>query len=109
MSTAFKTFIVVLSSLFMIVSGFSVILGFSDVVAATNYVESVSNIIVESHYNSTVITECIQDANDNGYVLTVSVTGNSPGAAKYAKIVLEYDFELKLFGYKQAKSLSKVV
>ena len=110
MSTVFKAFIVVLSSLFMVVSGFSVAVGFGDSIAANNYMESVSNLIIESYYNDEVIEACVQDAAVHGYELSVSVEGkNKPGTARYMRIELTYDFELKLFGYSQKKSLTKVL
>lgn len=110
MSIIFKAFIAILSALFIVVSGFSITLGFSDAVAANNYMEQVSVLIMESYYNDAVIAECIDDAADNGYTLSVNVEGErKAGAAKYMKIEMKYDFELKLFGYKQTKSIVKVM
>lgn len=110
MSTIFKAFIVVLSALFMVVSGFSVTAGFGGAVAANNYMESVSNLIIESYYNDEVIEACVQDAETHGYELTVSVEGkNKPGTARYMQIKLTYDFKLELFGYTQEKTLTKVL
>lgn len=110
MSVAFKAFIAILSALFIVFSGYSVSLGFGDAVAANNYMEQVSALIVESYYNDAVIAECINDAADNGYTLSVTVEGETkPGCAKYMKIEMQYDFELKLFGYKKTKSIMKVM
>jgi len=110
MSIPFKALIAVLSAFLIVVSGFVVILGFSEHVAANNYMEQASMLIVESYYNDSVIVECIDRASDNGYTLTVTVEGgNKPGTAKYMKIEMNYDFELRLFGYKQPKRLVKVM
>lgn len=110
MSVVFKAFIAILSALMIVVSGFCVTQGFSASVAANNYMEQVSLLIVESYYNDAVITECIEDASEKGYTLSVTVEGETkPGCAKYMKIRMTYDFELKLFGYKQAKSIMKVL
>lgn len=110
MATAFKAFVAILSALFIVVSGFSIIVGFGDAVAAYNYVGEVSNLIVESYYNEQIIAECVADALEKGYELTVSVEGEEqPGCARYMRIEFKYDFSLKLFGYTQEKKIVKVL
>lgn len=110
MSTAFKVFITVLSAVFIVAGGFAVTLAFSSAVSTNDYFESVSAIIVASNYSEDVIRDCISDAADSGYELTVLVEGGSkPGQAKYMKIQMKYDFEINLFGFSQEKVKTKVL
>ena len=51
----FKTFVGVLAAIVMVGSGVGVTVGFSRAVAADNYMESISKVIVESNYNEAVI------------------------------------------------------
>ena len=107
---AFKAFVGVLAAVIIIGSGLGVTTGFSQTVAADNYMESVSKVIVESNYNTEVIGKCIQEAADNGYVLEVDIQGaTKPGVKNYAKITLTYYFEIQLFGLKQQKIQTKLV
>ena len=53
----FKTFVGVLAAIVMVGSGVGVMVGFSRAVAADNYMESISKVIVESNYNEAVIRE----------------------------------------------------
>lgn len=107
---AFKTFVAILASVVIIGSGLGVITGFSKTVAADNYMEAVSKVIVESNYNTNVINQCIQDAADNGYTLEVTVKNASKAGVKsYAEIKLTYYFEIKLFNIKQQKIQTKIV
>ena len=107
---AFKSFIGVLAAVIIIGSGLGVTTGFSQTVAADNYMESVSKVIVESNYNAEVIGKCVQEASDNGYVLDVQIQGATKAGVKtYAKITLSYYFEIELFGLKQQKVQTKIV
>lgn len=106
----FKTFVGILASIVIIGSGLGVLTGFSQSVAADNYMESVSKVIVESNYNQAVIDKCQQDASENGYKLTVNVyPAVKAGVKKYAEIELTYYFEIKLFNIKQEKVQWKVL
>ena len=66
---AFKAFIGVLAAVVIIGSGIGITTGFSQMVEADNYMESVSKVIVESNYSEAVINRCIQEAAENGYTL----------------------------------------
>lgn len=106
----FKAFVGVLVAVVIIGSGLGVMTGFSQMVAADNYMESVSKVIVESNFNGTVIDQCIEEAVANGYTLTVNVQSASKAGVKtYAEIKLTYYFEIKLFGLKQQRVQMKIV
>lgn len=107
---AFKAFIGVLAAVVMIGSGIGVTTGFSQMVEADNYMESVSKVILESNYNSDVINHCIQEASDNGYSLEVDVMqASKAGVKSYAELTFTYYFEIKLFGIKQQKIQTKII
>ncbi|MBQ3559488.1 MAG: hypothetical protein IJA07_08265 [Agathobacter sp.] len=106
----FKTFVGVLAAIVMVGSGVGVTVGFSRAVAADNYMESISKVIVESNYNEAVIRECQEEAEENGYILEVDVQNASKAGVKYyAKIKLTYYFEIELFGLKQQKIQTKII
>lgn len=106
----YKAFIGVMASIVIVGSGLGVITGFSQSVAADNYMEAVSKIIVESNYNETVINQCVQEASENGYILKIEVQDAvKEGVKSYAKIQLTYNFEIKLFHIKQQKIQTKIL
>ena len=110
LDVAFKTFVAILAAIVIIGSGLGVTTGFSQAVAADNYMESVSKVIVESNYNATVISNLRSEALENGYVLSVTVVpAVKAGMKSYAEIKLDYYFEIKLFGIKQAKQQTKII
>lgn len=106
----FKGFVGVLAAIVIIGSGLGVITGFSQAVAADNYMESVAKVIVESNYNQTVIDRCEKEAEENGYVLEVSVKeATRAGVKNYAEITMRYPFEIKLFQLYQEKTQKKII
>lgn len=106
----FKAFVAVLAALVIIGCGVGVTTGFSQSVAADNYMESVSKIIVESNYNEDVIDALVREAGENGYVLDVTVQAASKAGVKsYATVTLTYYFEIKLFGIRQEKIQTKII
>ena len=107
---AFKGFIGVLIAVIIIGSGLGVTTGFAQAVAADNYMESVSKVIVESNFNPNVISQCMEEAAENEYVLDVELQeATKAGVKTYGKITLTYYFEIKLFGLRQQKVQSKIV
>ncbi len=110
MDTIFKTIITGIASIFLLAGSFAVILGVMDITRSSDYLESVSAVIVESNYNADVIEECRQEAEGYGYKLEVTVYGGAvPGTSKYADIRLTYTFEVPLIGYSTQKSRQKVL
>lgn len=106
----FKAFVGMLAALVIVGCGVGVTTGFSQSVAADNYMESVSKIIVESNYNENVIAACMDEAEENGYILEVEVQAASKAGVKtYAKVTLTYYFEIRLFGIKQQKIQTKII
>ena len=106
----FKAFVGVLAAIVIVGSGVGVTTAFSQTVAADNYMESVSKVILESNFNKNVIEACIQEAEDNGYKLSVEVQNATKAGVKYyAQISLIYYFELPLFGLKQEKIQKKII
>lgn len=106
----FKTFVGVLAAIVIIGSGLGVTTGFSQAVAADNYMEAVSKVIVESNFNQTVIDMCKQEAAENGYVLEVITSPAAKAGVKtYAEVELTYYFEIKLFNIRQEKIQKKII
>lgn len=106
----FKAFVGVLVAIVIIGSGIGVTTAFSQNVAADNYMEAVSKVIVESNYNRNVIEDCIREAKNNGYSLDVHVQPASKAGVKhYAQIRFTYYFEIPLFGLKQEKVQIKII
>ena len=106
----FKAFVGILSAVIIVGSGLGVLSGFTQVVATDNYLETVSKVILESNYNSQVISSCIDEALQNGYVLQVDVMRSAKAGAKnYAIIQLTYYFEIPLFGIRQEKVQIKTI
>lgn len=94
----------------LVMGGTAVIMGNTDEVAANQYLDSSAKVILESNYNADVISECIENATDNGYVLQVEVLGSaSPGKKQYAELKLVYKYSLKLFGFEREKTLVKML
>lgn len=107
---AFKTFVGLLVSIVIIGSGLGVTTGFSQAVAADNYMESVSKTIMESNYSKAVIAKCQEEAKENGYVLDVTLQSAAKAGVKtYAEVKLTYFFEMKLFNVKQEKIQKKII
>ena len=106
----FKTFVGVLVAVIIIGCGLGVTTGFSQMVAADNYMESVAKVIVESNYNANVIDDCKDEAMENGYNLQVELQrAIKAGVKTYGKITLMYYFEIPLFGIKQQKIQTKII
>lgn len=106
----FKAFTGVLVAIVIIGSGIGVTTGFSQMVEANHYLESVSKLILESNYNSEVINYCMQEAKENGYELEVNLyQATRAGTRCYAELTFTYYFEIKLFGIKQQKIQMKII
>ena len=106
----FKSFVGVLAAIVIMGSGLGVTTGFSQMVEADNYMESISKIIIESNYNSAVIMDCVEEASNNGFHLSVErKEATKAGVKTYAKVTLTYYFEIPLFGIKQQKIQTKII
>lgn len=106
----YKAFVGVLVAIVIIGSGLGVTTAFSQSVAADNYMEAVSKTILESNYNTTVINQCINEAQGHGYTLMVNVYPSAKAGMKsYAEVSFTYYFEIPLFGIKQQKIQTKII
>lgn len=106
----FKAFVGILAAVVIIGSGLGVISGFSQVIEADNYLETISKVIVESNYNTAVIHNCIEEAALNGYTLQVEVVRSvKAGIRSYAMVQLTYYFKIPLFGINQKKIQMKII
>ena len=106
----FKAFVGILAAVVIIGSGLGVVSAFSQAVAADNYMETVSKVIVESNYNESVINKCRTEAASNGYTLVVNVSlSGKAGVKSYATVKLTYYFEIPLFGIRQEKTQIKTI
>ena len=85
-------------------------MGNTDETAANQYLDATAKVIVECNYNPDIIAECIENASDNGYELSVEIYGSAtPGKKKYAEIKLTYKYSLKLFVFEKEKTISKLL
>lgn len=106
----FKAFVGMLAAVVIIGSGLGVVGGFSQAVAADNYMETVSKVIIESNYSEDVINNCMDEAAQNGYALQVDVVRSvKAGVKSYATVRLSYYFEIPLFGIRQEKIQIKLI
>ena len=110
MSEILKSVIAVFLVILIVFSGVSIVIANNESTAANDYLEEVALVISESNYSTSVIQECIDEATENGYTLTVNVVGSSsPGMKRYAEITLEYDYEVGMFGVSDPKYKTKIV
>lgn len=105
-----KTMVAVIAAILLVFSGVSVIQSNASETEANNYMESVSKVILESNYNEDVIEDLCNTAAENGYTLTVTPhASGKPGTMQYADIELTYTYSLKLFGFHQQKTITKII
>ena len=110
MQIVIKTIIIGVSAIFLLVVGVDGIFAANDMVAASNYLDNVSEVIMESNYNETVILECRDEAIEKGYVLEVTVSGGTlPGAKRYAEIKMTYPLKISLVGFSTQITKQKVL
>lgn len=92
------------------ITGTSVVTAEQDVLIAIKYFDDVSTVIYESNYNPNVISDCITEAEEDGYVLRVNVIGSDkPGLQRYAEVELDYYYQIPLLGIKELKTRSKII
>lgn len=110
MDIIYKVLVTILSTIVLLAGGYAITMNISNDIAVNNYFETVTQTIIESDYNQTVIDQCIDDAASNGYELTVEVYGaDTFGVKKYADIKITYVSEIKLFGISSTKVKQKVI
>ena len=110
MSEILKSVIAVFMIIIIAASGTGMVVANNESTAAGEYLEEVALVISESNYSDAIIQECIAEADQNGYTLTVDMAGSSePGMRRYAEVTLEYSYEMKLFGVSDTKVKKKII
>lgn len=110
MDIIYKTIGAVFSVIIIFVGGLAVNISDAAEVQTNNYFESVSKTVIESNYNEEIIEALIQEAEEQGHVLTIEVYGSdNPGAKRYADIRLQYKYNVKLFNISIDKTKQKVL
>lgn len=110
MDIIYKVLITIFSVIILFSTGLSLTLSIADEIAVNQYFMSVTETLANSHYNEQVSQLLIEEANDNGYHLTIQMFDATPlGNYKYAKVTLSYDFQIKLFGISLPRTKEKIV
>ena len=110
MDIVYKVLISLFSIILLISTGLSLTLSIADEIEVTHYFTSISEAIIDSHYSEVVAEKLIDEASENGYELSIQFFGsNVPGAYKYAKVSLTYDFQVKLFHISLTRTKEKII
>lgn len=110
MDAIWKMVLAFLAVIMIAATGIAITMGNSDVTTAGNYFEEVCGVIAESNYSALVIQECIAEAAENGYTLTVEIHGiNKPGTRKYAEAVFSYSYEIPILQVSDKKVKRKII
>lgn len=110
MDIIYKVLITMLSVIILLSTGLSLTLSIADEIETNHYFASVAETLVDSHYNERVKDLLIEEAEAKGYTLTIQMFGSSaPGAHKYAKVTLSYEFHLDMFGIVLNRSKQKIL
>lgn len=110
MDIIYKALITVLSIILLLSTGFSLTLSMADEIERNHYFMSVTEALVDSHYNENVKTFLIEEAKQKGCELRIEILGsNAPGYYKYADVTLSYDFHLDMFGIVLPRIKHKII
>lgn len=110
MDIIYKVLITLLSVVILFSTGFSLTSSIADEIETNHYFTSVTETLVDSHYNENVKNLLIEEAESKGYELTVDIFGSTaPGSYKYAKITLSYEFHLDLFDIVLNRKKQKII
>lgn len=110
MDTIYKVFITILSILLLLSTGLSLSLSIADEIETNHYFSSISETLVNSHYNENVSNLLMEEAKEKGYELSIQLYGSSTiGSQKYAQLTLSYDYHLDMFGIVFNRTKQKIV
>lgn len=110
MDQIYKVVLTLLMTVALVLSGASLVTANVDVVTANNYFDDLATVIQESNYNANVIQDCIDEAEANGYTLTVNVIGSAePGMKRYAEVEFGYTYSMPVFGVNEPKTKMKII
>ena len=110
MDIIYKVFITIFSIIILLSTGFSLTLGIADEIETNHYFSSVTETLVDSHYNEQIKEQLIAEAFEKGYLLSIDIFGSTkPGAYKYAVVSLSYEFRLDLFHIVIPREKQKII
>jgi hypothetical protein len=110
MDIIYKAFITVLSLILLLSAGLSLTLSMADEIERNHYFASVTELLVDSHYNENIKNLLIEEAQQKGCELQIELLGsNSPGSYRYAEVTLLYDFHLDMFGIVLPRVKHKII
>ena len=110
MDIVYKVLITIFSVIILLSTGLSLTLSIADEIEINQYFTSVTETLVDSHYNEHVSQLLIHEAKENGYDLVIQLFGSTaPGAYKYAKVTLTYHFNINLFHISLPRMKEKII
>lgn len=110
MESIWKTVLTFAVILWIASLGISIISANVDITAAGNYMQQAAAVIGESDYSEEMISQCVAEAEQNGYVLEVEVYDSPVYAGhKYALVRLRYPYRIAMLGILQWKVKEKLV
>lgn len=110
MDIIYKVLITLLSIVILLSTGFSLTLSIADEIETHQYFSSVTETLIDSHYNEEISQMLIAEAFEKGYQLTIEIFGSTaPGAYKYAVVTLSYDFHLDMFHITLPREKQKII
>lgn len=110
MDIIYKVLITILSMIILLSTGLSLTLCIADEIETNHYFTSVTEALLDSHYNEQISQQLIEEAEEKGYTLTIQIFGSDkPGAYKYAEVVLSYEFHLNIFDITIPRAKQKIV
>lgn len=110
MGSVWKTILTFAVIIIISAVGITVTLVNVDATVAGDYMEEVALLIRESHYNPQIIQECIQEAQEQGYILEVDVYESGEYAGEcYAKLCLSYRYQLPILQITDWKQKVKMI
>ena len=110
MESIWKTVLTFAVILLITAVGFTVTSANVDITVAGNYMETLSAVIKESNYSEKIISQCQQEAEENGYILEVQVYENLEYFdSRYARLCLHYQYRLGLLRVLDWKTMERII
>ncbi len=110
MDIIYKVLITIFSVILLLSTGLSLTLSIADEIEVNQYFNSVTETLMDSHYNEQVSQILIEEAREKGYELTIQIFGSTnPGSYKYAKVTLTYHFQVNLFHISLQRTKEKII
>ncbi len=109
MDLVFKVFGGVFILLLLTVTGMGIIHSSIEANAADNFYSEAIKKMSESHFSDAVIDECISNANQRGYELTVDTYFVNGSKRKAGVVTMRYPFSLCVLGIERTYDLQSDV